>query len=160
MAEIRATDADRERTAEALRGAAGDGALTVEELDARLQRAYGAVTRGELTHLVADLPVAPPPPAVRRSLFWLWALVPWFGSAAWLHAGLVTRASRYFSYAGLYAVPLVLGFAFDEGTGDDVVIPDWVVGVAIVFWIAGIVHAVREREGVDALRARRGTTTP
>jgi hypothetical protein len=55
---LRASDADRERTADLLRQAAGEGRLTVEELDERLEIAYATVTRGELERLVADV-VAP-----------------------------------------------------------------------------------------------------
>jgi uncharacterized protein DUF1707 len=53
--ELRASDAERERTAEGLRHAAGEGRLTVDELDERLAAAYGAVTRGDLERLTADL---------------------------------------------------------------------------------------------------------
>jgi len=57
--ELRASDADRERVADHLRRAAGDGQLTMEELDERLQGAHGARTRGDLARLTADLqPVA------------------------------------------------------------------------------------------------------
>jgi hypothetical protein len=52
---LRASDADRERTAEALRDAAGDGRLTVDELDERLHSAYEARTRAELERLLADI---------------------------------------------------------------------------------------------------------
>jgi Domain of unknown function (DUF1707) len=55
---LRASDADRERTADLLRRAAGEGRLTVEELDERLEVAYATVTLGELERLVADV-VAP-----------------------------------------------------------------------------------------------------
>jgi hypothetical protein len=54
----RASDADRERTAELLRDAAGDGRLTVEELEERLHAAYETRTQPELDALVADV-VAP-----------------------------------------------------------------------------------------------------
>ena len=59
--DLRASDAERERTADQLRHAAGEGRLTVEELDERLDGAYAARTRGELERLVADLaiPVQP-----------------------------------------------------------------------------------------------------
>jgi hypothetical protein len=56
--ELRASDAERERTADQLRHAAGEGRLTVEELDERLNAAYSARTRGELERLVADVTVA------------------------------------------------------------------------------------------------------
>jgi hypothetical protein len=55
--ELRASDSERERTADQLRHAAGEGRLTVEELDERLDAAYGARTRGELAALVADVDV-------------------------------------------------------------------------------------------------------
>jgi uncharacterized protein DUF1707 len=54
--ELRASDEDRERVVEVLRVAAGDGRLTVSELDERLERALTARTSGELVALTADLP--------------------------------------------------------------------------------------------------------
>lgn len=51
----RASDADRDRVAEILRVAAGDGRLTLDELDERLEVALSARTRGELAALTADL---------------------------------------------------------------------------------------------------------
>ena len=67
--DVRASDAERERTAGRLRRAATEGRLSVEELDERSARAYAARTRGELAELLADLPgaatvvrPAPPPP--------------------------------------------------------------------------------------------------
>jgi hypothetical protein len=53
--ELRASDADREQAAELLRRAAGDGRLTVDELDGRLAEAFGAQTRAALERLVADV---------------------------------------------------------------------------------------------------------
>jgi hypothetical protein len=53
--ELRASDADREQAAELLRSAAGEGRLTVDELDDRLAEAFGARTRAELEQLVADV---------------------------------------------------------------------------------------------------------
>lgn len=58
--EPRASDADRERAADALRNAAGDGRLTIEELDERLPAVYAARTRHQLERLVADVLVAAP----------------------------------------------------------------------------------------------------
>ena len=57
MSELRASDADRERVAERLRDAAGDGRLTPTELEERLEGAFSARTEAELEPLVADLPV-------------------------------------------------------------------------------------------------------
>ncbi len=54
--ELRASDADRERVADHLRRAAGDGQLTMDELDERLQGAHAARTRGDLALLTAARP--------------------------------------------------------------------------------------------------------
>lgn len=55
---LRASDADRERVAEILRQAAGDGRLTLEELDERLDAVYAAKTYAELEPITHDLPNA------------------------------------------------------------------------------------------------------
>jgi Domain of unknown function (DUF1707) len=54
--ELRASHQDRERAAEIIRIAAGDGRLTADELDQRLEAALTARTTSELTALTADLP--------------------------------------------------------------------------------------------------------
>jgi hypothetical protein len=54
--ELRASHEDRDRVVELLRVSAGDGRLTAEELDERLEQAMTARTYGELARLVADLP--------------------------------------------------------------------------------------------------------
>jgi hypothetical protein len=53
---LRASDADRERVAETLREAAGDGRLTMDELDERLDAVYAAKTYAELVPVTQDLP--------------------------------------------------------------------------------------------------------
>jgi len=57
--ELRASDADRDQVVELLRVAAGDGRLSPEELDDRLERALTARTYAELAVLTADLPATP-----------------------------------------------------------------------------------------------------
>lgn len=57
--ELRASHADRDRVAELLRVAAGDGRLSAEELDDRLEHALTARTYGELATLIYDLPATP-----------------------------------------------------------------------------------------------------
>jgi hypothetical protein len=57
--ELRASHADRDHVVEVLRVAAGDGRLTAEELDQRLEAALTARTLGELAVLTTDLPAAP-----------------------------------------------------------------------------------------------------
>jgi hypothetical protein len=56
---LRASHEDRDRVVEMLRVAAGDGRLSAEELDERVERALNARTYGELSALVEDLPGAP-----------------------------------------------------------------------------------------------------
>lgn len=56
--EVRASHADRDRIVDVLRVAAGDGRLTMEELDERVEAALSARTVGELAVLTADLPEA------------------------------------------------------------------------------------------------------
>jgi hypothetical protein len=56
--ELRASDADRERVAGILRTAAGQGLLTLEEVDERLAAVYAARFVAELAPLTADLPEA------------------------------------------------------------------------------------------------------
>ncbi|WP_324788002.1 DUF1707 domain-containing protein [Streptomyces sp. H51] len=56
---LRASYEDRDRVVDVLRIAAGDGRLSAEELDSRLESALSARTLGELAELTADLPVTP-----------------------------------------------------------------------------------------------------
>jgi Domain of unknown function (DUF1707)/Cell wall-active antibiotics response 4TMS YvqF len=56
--QLRVSDHDREQVAELLRQAAGDGRLTLDELDDRLAQAYAARTFGDLEPLTHDLPAA------------------------------------------------------------------------------------------------------
>ncbi|MFG2372487.1 DUF1707 domain-containing protein [Streptomyces sp. NPDC048504] len=53
---LRASHADRDRVVDVLTGAAGDGRLTADELDERVEAALTARTMGELAVLTADLP--------------------------------------------------------------------------------------------------------
>jgi hypothetical protein len=55
---LRVSHEDRDQVAEVLRVAAGDGRLTADELDERLERALTARTYDDLAALVTDLPPA------------------------------------------------------------------------------------------------------
>src|SRR5215467_16401503 len=55
--QLRASHEDRDRVIEMLRVAAGDGRLTADELDERVEVAFSARTYGELAALTSDLPV-------------------------------------------------------------------------------------------------------
>src|SRR3954454_9149874 len=63
---LRASDADRERVAAALRRHHVDGRLDTDELQERLGACYAARTLGELEPLLADLPGAGRPAARAR----------------------------------------------------------------------------------------------
>lgn len=58
-AELRASDADRDRIADILREALAEGRLQPEEHAERIDAVYRAKTLGELEPLVRDLPAAP-----------------------------------------------------------------------------------------------------
>jgi hypothetical protein len=53
---VRCSDAERERTCSALRVAAGDGRLSLEEVEERIAEVYRARYQHELAVLTADLP--------------------------------------------------------------------------------------------------------
>jgi len=57
--QLRASDADREQLAEELRAHAVAGRIDTDELEERLQGAYGARTLGDLDELRRDLPATP-----------------------------------------------------------------------------------------------------
>ncbi len=104
--ELRASDADREQTAELLRRAVDEGRLTVDELDDRLAEAFAARTRAELEALVADVVLSGdaalgvPVGAAAASL----PVVPGEGATKWLRSGGSTAApERYRTRLGLLA---------------------------------------------------------
>lgn len=66
--QLRASHEDRDAVIETLRVAAGDGRLTADELDERLEIAFNAKTYGELAVLTSDLPVGPAGAAVAPSV--------------------------------------------------------------------------------------------
>ena len=56
VADLRASDADRERVAEVLRDALAEGRLDMAEFEERLEATYKARTYGELAPITRDLP--------------------------------------------------------------------------------------------------------
>jgi hypothetical protein len=119
--DLRASDAERERVVEALRGHAQAGRLTADELDQRVGAALAAKTRGDLATLLEDLPserrVYPPPPRAHRApspslvpivllliaiwavtgagYFWpIWPLL-WFGFAFFARGGSHIRVTSH-----------------------------------------------------------------
>jgi hypothetical protein len=65
---LRASDADREAVSESLRVAAGDGRISLEELEERLEGAHAARTYADLDALIADLPPERPAALQARPL--------------------------------------------------------------------------------------------
>jgi hypothetical protein len=69
--EMRASDADRDRVAAALREHCVQGRITLDELNERLEATYAARTVGALHEITADLPETDlyelPVPATRRA---------------------------------------------------------------------------------------------
>jgi hypothetical protein len=64
---LRASDWDREQTADRLRHAAVEGRLFPDELEERLRAAFAARTYGELAAVVRDLPAPDAPSGTTRS---------------------------------------------------------------------------------------------
>ncbi|MEU9409290.1 DUF1707 domain-containing protein [Streptomyces sp. NPDC048281] len=90
--ELRASHADRDRVVDVLRIAAGDGLLTADELDERLEVALSARTLSELATLTADLP---PVSASVGALGALGAEVKDVVRIEQVHSGAVERAGRW-----------------------------------------------------------------
>lgn len=109
---LRASDADRDQVASALREHHAQGRLNLEEFEDRLHLAYAARTYGELDAVLADLPADDlyqlPVPAqqstypvprtrgqvVRRRVFWgtmwsVWAFASSVNLVIWLAVSLV-----------------------------------------------------------------------
>ncbi len=71
--DLRVSDAEREEVARMLRDHCAVGRLSIEDLDRRLDGAYGAQTRADLEPVTRDLPMVPVPanrkPQGKR---WFW----------------------------------------------------------------------------------------
>ncbi|MFB4295976.1 DUF1707 domain-containing protein [Actinomadura sp. NTSP31] len=109
--EMRAGDADRDRVAQVLRDAAGDGRLTLDELDERLDAVYAAKTYADLEPLTRDLPAvgASAVPAPQTGTDWR----PVDGAPSWASGiGIMSGFTR----SGVWNVPRsFLAFAFWGG---------------------------------------------
>jgi hypothetical protein len=163
--DLRASDADRERSVAALRHHAAAGRLTVEELDERSERAYAAKTLRELAELQTDLPAVatrPVPPAARRHTPRL--------------PGRFAFTARWRSPAGAKATmaeliahvtpPLHnLGYELIQREDDRLrfereVRPLWTIVPAILlfpFGLLALLHKNRDRVTIDLAEDERGT---
>jgi Domain of unknown function (DUF1707) len=96
---LRVSDADRDAVAAELAEHLRVGRLQLDEFDERVGRAISARTRGDLDHLLTDLPrpLPPPPPALPRRggpPFLLLAILI-FAAGAALLGGLSHPAARW-----------------------------------------------------------------
>jgi hypothetical protein len=98
--ELRASDAEREATAQELGRSQAEGRLTLDELSQRLDLVYAARTRDELTAVTRDLPAPTAAPAKRTG--WIVSLL-----------GGSSRTGRWRPAARLRIVSIVGGSHLD-----------------------------------------------
>jgi hypothetical protein len=160
---LRASDAEREQTVAALRAAAGEGRLTVDELDERTTLAYAAVTRGDLERLLHDLPAArlPEPRAARRGprmpgragfgARWSARRPPDLVGFELVHS--LGPPLRAFGYELVERTPQRLVFARRRR-------PAWTIVVAVVFFPVGLLALLHcPSDEITVEFARRGGET-
>jgi hypothetical protein len=94
--EMRASDADRDRVIDVLRVAVGEGRLTPDEFEERMQAVLSARTFGELASFTADLP----PASARPGHY-----VPTVAAALSDGETLISRRGGSISHTGPWAVP-------------------------------------------------------
>jgi hypothetical protein len=159
-ASMRASDQDRERAAEVLRDAAGEGRLDMDELDERLEAVYAAKTYAELEPITRDLPqsgerriVAPAPADLARFggrplsssafAFWsgfgrkgTWVVPPSFTAVAIMGGGTIDmRDARFAEREVTIHATAIMG-------GIDIVVPeDAHVDVSGVGFMGGFDHS-------------------
>ena len=156
---VRASDAEREGAVAALRAAAGEGRLDVEELDERTMRAYAATTRGELAALLDDLPAAPLPS--RRgprmpgrpgfTARWTTPRPPEVAAIDFLQS--VAPPLRGYGYQLAERHPDRLVFVRERR-------PAWTIVVAVLVFPVGLLALIyKEREAITVEFARRAGET-
>jgi hypothetical protein len=165
--DLRASDADRERSVAALRHHAAEGRLTVDELEERIERAYASKTLRELAELHADLPSiatrpARPSHARRRR--------PWLPGRFSFHARWHSPAGARATMAELIAhvAPPLHRFGYDLIGREDGRLrfereqrPLWTFAVAILlfpFGLLALLHKDRDRITIDLDDDEHGTT--
>jgi hypothetical protein len=128
MDTMRVSDVDRERTAELLRNAVGDGRLDLTEFDERLRSAYAAVTSADLARVTVDLPATPaavvPAPTPDADAWRKWLGGSILMIAIWGGISLATGELASFwpaipitIWAAVLLVPLITGRRINTGCG-------------------------------------------
>ncbi|MBW8487465.1 DUF1707 SHOCT-like domain-containing protein [Actinomadura parmotrematis] len=142
--EIRASDADRDRVAGALREHCALGRITTDELQERIEAVYAARTLGQLEEVTSDLPEedlhARPVPASQRAPQ---------GGAAKAHGGHLQHGRAWAAWGSWASVSLVctviwLISAITTGTVDNFW-PIWVMGPWGALILAGYLFGDRGR---------------
>jgi hypothetical protein len=166
VTDLRASDADRERTVTALRHHALEGRLTVDELDERVERAYAARTLRELAELQADLPAARTPPATPPGRRRRRAVLPgrWAFAVRW-HSP--TDASSTMAELMEHVAPPMVRQGYDITQRWDgrlrferEVRPAWTIVVAVLVFPLGLfalLHKEQERVTIDLDEDDHGT---
>ncbi|MCA1669946.1 MAG: DUF1707 domain-containing protein [Thermomicrobia bacterium] len=109
---MRASDADREATAERLRRHYTEGRLDAQEYDERIDRCYAAKTMGELDELFADLP-RPAPPSPEPGHRYRGYLPGWrFAAVAPIVAAIIVVCAGTGAHLFWLAWPLFFFFVF------------------------------------------------
>jgi len=136
-ADLRASDAERERVVERLRAAAGEGRLATDELEERISGALDARTHGDLERLLADLP-GPRLPAPRQTR----PPAPRVGGDAFSQR----REALAQATVG-FLTPNLVCLAIWAATGADNFWPKWVLlftgiwyGVFLIRYVARVEH--------------------
>jgi hypothetical protein len=141
---MRASDAEREQAADALREHYAAGRITSEELVERLDRVYAARTMSELDQLAEDLPPLTRTPALR---------------AAELATRRAELRGRLLQQAGGSFTPFVICTLIWAASGAGYFWPVWVLIFPLVFIVRNLwrlygpapeldrVHAELERRG-------------
>ena len=133
---VRASDADRDRTATALRRHYTAGRLSESELEERLARVYAARFRSELAPLVRDLP------SDRRARAWL-------RFYRWQREALKYHAAAYVSVNGALVGIWAL-------TGEGAFWPAWILapGTLMLGWHAAVSRMLRRSLRLPSERRR------
>jgi DUF1707 SHOCT-like domain len=163
---IRASDADRDHAAQALREHHAAGRISIDEFQERLDRVYAAKTLGELGEVMADLPaidlyqlpipadqrfVPPHPPAARsqgrmspawRGAWASWASVSLLCVVIWLIAGGISSGGTAYFWPIWVAGPM-----------GAILLARWVFGAS-----PGGGHGPASGGGRDQRRAQRRDT--
>jgi len=150
--EIRASDADRDRTVAELTEHHVQGRLDSDELRQRTQLAYSAKTSGELTRLLSDLP-GPGPVSVWDTVRGLRPRGPFPGlgyAGFWPRGGALLADILFLGGAGYglqLAVPNVLGTALAGILPVAYFVALWgTTGQTVGMWLVGV-RVVRQEGG-------------